>query len=462
MIQKKNNSILPGSFRDPSGFMFTNGGALFRQINVSYKKHYDLLINSLLYDALVSENLLISHKEIEDVDSGIESNLAYKIIQPDTIKFISYPYEWCFTQLKSAALATLRIQKIALDHGMTLKDASAYNMQFKDGQPTFIDTLSFEKYIDGQPWIAYKQFCKHFLAPLALMSYTDVRLNQLMQIYIDGVPLDLANKLLPFKAKLNFYLFSHISLHSKSQDYFSDKQPKFKNLKMSKVSFLGLLDSLESAINGLKWKMPKSQWGNYYHDTNYSNQATRQKMEVIRSFMNSIKPINVWDLGSNTGLFSRISSQMGIETIAFDLDPVAVEKNYLECIRTQEKNLLPLIMDLTNPSSPIGWQNHERMSLFERGPVDTVLALAIIHHLAISENMPLLKIVNFFKMICKNLIIEFVSKEDSQVQKLLSTRADIFPNYTQEKFEEEFSKFFTIKRSIRINETKRTLYLMSI
>lgn len=440
--------------------MFKDQRNLYRQINLSYKENYDSLINSNLYETLVKKHLLIPHSEIKNFDSGIAAKSAYKIIRPEPIKFISYPYEWCFTQLKLAALTTLEIQKTALDHGMLLKDASAYNIQFKNGQPILIDTLSFEKYIEGRPWVAYKQFCRHFLAPLALMCYTDVRLSQLLRVYIDGIPLDLTNKLLPIKAKLNLHIFSHISLHSKSQEFFSDKQPKIKNLKMSKTAYLGLMDSLESAIKGMTWRISKSEWGDYYRETNYSESAVQQKKEIVGRYLKSIQPKNVWDLGANTGLFSRISSQMNIETIAFDLDPIAVEKNYRKCHKTREKNILPLILDLTNPSPSIGWNNSERMSLGDRGPADTIVALALIHHLAISNNIPLANICDFFRTLCKNLIIEFVPKEDSQVQKLLSTREDIFCEYTQEMFEAAFLKHFDIKQSEQIGGTKRTVYLM--
>jgi hypothetical protein len=160
-------------------------------------------------------------------------------------------------------------------------------------------------------------------------------------------------------------------------------------------------------------------------------------------------------------MFSRIASDKGIWTISFDLDPVAVEKNYIDCVKKGETNILPLLLDLTNPSPSIGWENQERMSLIERGPVDTTLLLALIHHLAISNNLPLNRCAEFLNNICKHsLIIEFVPKSDSQVQRLLSTRKDIFHEYTQSVFEVEFSKYFTIKDSVRIKNSERTLYLM--
>lgn len=211
---------LPSSFRDPSGFLFTENGMLFRSVSRRYQKHYDHLIQSGLYDKLTEINLLIPHGEvdpgtIEHFPGSIED--IYKIIQPEYIPFISYPYEWCFSQLKDAALTTIKIQRQALDHGMVLKDASAYNVQFHKGCPLLIDTLSFEIYQENQPWVAYRQFCQHFLAPLALMATRDIRLGQLMRTYIGGVPLDLASGLLPIASWFKPALLTHIHLHAKAQ-----------------------------------------------------------------------------------------------------------------------------------------------------------------------------------------------------------------------------------------------------
>ncbi|MBN2411390.1 SAM-dependent methyltransferase [candidate division KSB1 bacterium] len=452
------NDKQSGSFRDPSGFLFFRDGLLYRQVNTYYKENYDFLIGSGLYDKLVKENLLIPHEEA-DPDYAL-SGQAYKVIKPDRVPFISYPYEWCFSQLKDAALTTLKIQKIALDYGMSLKDCSAYNIQFYNGKPVFIDTLSFEKYKEGEPWVAYRQFCQHFLAPLALMKYKDVRLNQLFRIYIDGVPLDLAASLLPFRTRFSFSLLSHIHIHAKSQKHYADKAVKPVHRQVKKFALLGLVDNLQTAVNKITWKAAGTEWGDYYQDTNYSSSAQRHKMEIIKTCIEKYKPRNVWDLGANNGFFSRIASDSDIPTIAFDIDPVAVELDYLECRQKKETQLLPLLLDLTNPSPGIGWKNKERMSFIERGPADMVMALALIHHLAISNNVPLINIAEFFHNTCKTLIIEFVPKNDSQVQRLLATREDIFPHYTQQDFEKNFSGYFDILESHSINESERTLYLL--
>lgn len=453
------NNIISGSFRDPNGFLFLEGGILYRNICNTYKENYDLLMNSGLYDKLVKENLLIPHTETEK-NTNFDFDV-YKTIKPELVNFISYPYEWSFSQLKNSALTTLKIQKLALDFGMTLKDASSYNIQFKNGKPIFIDTLSFEKYTEGEPWIAYKQLCKHFLAPLSLMSYKNVDFNQMLKTYIDGIPLDFASSLLPFKTRFNS-LFIHIHLHSNQQKKYESTHKKVEikgSKQLSKMGLLAILDNLESITKKLEWKPFGTEWGEYYNNTNYISDAFESKKNLIKKYIDKIKPNTIVDIGANTGLYSRIAGNNNIDVLSIDIDPAAVEKNYLDVIKNKETNILPLIMDINNPSPGVGWGNNERMSFLERCPVDTILALALIHHLAISNNVPLNKVAKLFSKICKWLIIEFVPKSDSQVKKLLSTREDIFPNYNKENFENVFEKYFTQEMSYKVENSERTLYL---
>src|SRR5262245_14254456 len=234
MTTQQNSGQLSASFRDPSGFLFSRDGVLYRQVNRRYEQEYARLMESGLYEKLVKVGVLIPHVEVENVRA--EAGECFRVIQPERVPFISYPYEWSFGQLKDAALATLSIQKRALKAGMSLKDASAYNIQFVRGKAVLIDTLSFELYKDGQPWVAYRQFCQHFLAPLTLMALKDVRLSQLLRVYIDGIPLDLASELLPSKTRLNFGLLTHIHLHASAQKRYAGEDVKTRGgaLRMSR------------------------------------------------------------------------------------------------------------------------------------------------------------------------------------------------------------------------------------
>ncbi len=452
--------VLRSSFRDPSGFLFVESDALYRQVNPAYKDNYDRLIESGLYRDLVGAGLLIPHETVERPE-GMPAG-AYKILRPERLPFISYPFEWSFGQLKDAALATLRVQRRALDFGMSLKDASAYNIQFRGGKPILIDTLSFEVYQEGSPWVAYRQFCQHFLAPLALMSHKDVRLGQLLRLYIDGVPLSLASSLLPSSTRFDFGLLSHIHLHAGSEKRFAGKPVDVSGRRVSRLGYLGLLESLESTVRHLQWRPQGTAWAGYYAGTNYTPAGLEHKTRLVAGLLAEITPAPrlLWDLGANTGLFSRLASDRGIETIAFDSDPGAVELAYRQAVEKGEAHLLPLLVDLTNPSPAIGWANEEREALLQRGPADAAMALALVHHLAIANNLPLGRIAEFLSRACRWLIIEFVPKSDSQVQRLLASRQDIFGDYTREAFEAEFGRYFRVRRAADIPETQRSLYLM--
>jgi hypothetical protein len=449
---------LPSSFRDPSGSLFVRDGVLYRRICRVYKDNYDHLLSSGLYAALVDAHLLIPHEEVPP--SPAEPADCYRVIKPESIPFISYPYEWCFSQLKDAALATLAIQETALDRGMCLKDASAYNIQFRSGKPVLIDTLSFERYRPGRSWVAYRQFCQHFLAPLALMAYSDVRLGQLLRIHIDGIPLDLASRLLPRRSRWSPSLYIHLHLHARLQRRFAQRTVDTKRRQVGLAALRGLVSMLKSLVGRLRWKPRGTEWSDYYQQTNYSPDAAREKRRLVERFVDAVAPKTVWDLGANVGLYSRIASDRGIRTIAFDADPAAVERNYLQCREAGETKLLPLVLDLTNPSPAIGWANQERMSLRARGPADLILALALVHHLAIGNNVPFASIARFFAGIGDALVIEFVPKDDSQVQRMLASREDVFSDYAQESFERAFGEHFLIESSAPIVGSQRSLYLM--
>ena len=458
-----NSGQLAASFRDPSGFLFSRDGVLYRQVNPKYEQEYVRLMESGLYEKLVKAGLLIPHVEVDRFPVHATAEAAYKVIQPERVPFISYPYEWSFGQLKDAALATLSIQRRALKAGMSLKDASAYNIQFVRGKATLIDTLSFEMYKEGQPWVAYRQFCQHFLAPLALMALKDIRLNQLLRVYIDGVPLDLASQLLPWTTRFNFGLLTNIHLHAGAQKryaYAGEEVRSRVGSTFGKQAMVGLMDSLTATVRKLHWKPGGTQWGNYYDITNYSDVAFEHKKQLVSEWVKQVNPALAWDLGANKGVFSRVASSNDSFVVSFDIDPAAVEQNYRQAKSEKAANLLPLLLDLTNPSPSLGWANRERDSFGLRGPANMVLALAVVHHLAISNNVPLPQLADFFAETGEWLVIEFVPKSDSQVQKLLASREDIFPNYTRAGFEEAFKKRFKIHNAVDVRESERVLYLM--
>ena len=449
-----------GSFRDPNGFLFKRKGEVFRQINLAYRQDYELLKKSGLYKELTNEGLFLAHKEV-DIKAADPSR-AFKVIKPEQLKFISYPYEWSFSQLKDAALLTLELQKRALSRGMWLKDAATTNVQFHMGRATLIDSLSFEAYPEGQPWVAYRQFCQHFLAPLALMALVDIRLGQLLRVHIDGIPLDLASRLLPRGTRFNLGLLTHIHWHAAAQERYAGQKVSARAERggMSKTALLGLIDHLDRTVRGLHWEPVGTAWSDYTSETSYSRSAAKHKKETISKFITQTNAETFWDLGANTGLYSRLASERGIFTIAADYDPAAVELNYAHMKEHGEKSLHPLVIDLGNPSAPLGWANEEHRSLLDRGPSDAVMALALIHHLAIANNVPLDRVAEFFSRLGGWLIIEFVPKADPQVQQLLAARKDIFTDYHVDGFRSAFQRYYRAVAENRIRDSERILFLM--
>lgn len=421
-------------------------------------------MSSGLYKVLVDDGLLVPHDEAK-IKGTAE---AWKIIKPTQIPFISYFYEWPFGMLKDAALTTLKIQKRALEFGMSLKDASAFNIQFLNGKPILIDTLSFERYPEGKPWIAYEQFVENFIIPLYIMSKVDVRLGRLTSVFMNGIPLEIGAKMLPFKSRFDLSLAIHVFAHASAQKKYSDKKlsAATKSKRFTKNALLGLIDNLEGSIKRAKWAPVGTQWADYYEEdkNNYKNESFKHKMELVDKFLKKTatgKNSLVWDIGANTGVFSKIAANLDATTISFDIDYGALERNYQELVKKEgNERILPLFLDLATPTSAVGWENEERQSVFERGNADTILALAVIHHLAITYKAPFSYQAQAFAKLGKNLIVEFVDKSDSQVQLLVTNRDDILESFTKENFEKAYSEFFKIKEEVKIRDSKRTLYLM--
>ena len=435
-------------------------------MNRRYADDYDKLMSSGLYEVLVSKGLMVSHEEVEPPQSPSVEH--YRTLLPEQIPFVSYPYEWCFSQLKDAALLTLRLQRLAMQHDMSLKDSSPYNIQFLRGGPVIIDTLSFETYPEGRPWVPYRQFCQHFLAPLALMAKRDVRLLGLLRVHLDGIPLDLAASLLPMRSLLNRSLSVHIRLHARYQRSYQAAAstdagedaaaPQAKPLSRAAVS--NLVEDLRSAVRKLDWSPMGTEWADYSSGDSYEKDSLEHKQSLVRDHLRELAPNQVWDLGANTGAYSRIAAEAGASVVSFDMDPACAEQNYREARKNKEDKLLPQLLDLVNPSPALGWAHDERSSLAERAQADVVLALALIHHIAISNNVPLPSVAAYLARLAPTLLIEFVPKTDPKVKTLLATREDVFPRYTREGFEAAFEQSFEICRATDIRGSERTLYLM--
>lgn len=447
------------SFRDPSGNIFTDNGMLYRTINPVYFSQYNSLTASGFYKKLFDNGLLIPHEEVS-ADTGAI------VIKPEKIPFFSYAYEWSFGQYKHAALHTLKLQKYCLQNGWSLKDATAFNITFHKGAPIFVDTLSFDPYIEGEPWRAYKQFIMHFLAPLVLAKYYGNDMLKLLQQYIDGIPLQKAAKLLPFSTKFSPVLYANIFLSAKyDARYSSDEGATEKKSNLSKQSQIKLIDSLYGYIKGLELN-EKTQWKDYYDFTNYDKEAFEFKKQLVAKWCNAISAKKIVDLGGNDGTFSRVLKNDAELLLVTDIDPNAVNQNYTQVLQNKEKNVLPLVSDLLNPSAGIGFNNAERSPLQERikgTGFDVSLALALIHHISLTGNVPFGMSAAMFASLTPYLVIEFPDRDDSWVSFLLKSKREFaghFDYYDLANFECDYADYFDVVEKQHIPNTHRTMFLL--
>ena len=451
----------PSSFRDPHGFVYTRAGALYRQINPPAAADWAAFEESGLGTELINKRWLVAHEQV-----GLElaaDAAAVAVIRPEPVPFISYPYEWTFSQLRDAALLTLDVQEAALGRGMSLRDASAFNVQFVDGRPILIDTLSFEITKEGEPWIAYRQFCEHFLAPLAVMALRDPSLSVLLRPHLDGIPLELASRLLPTRTRFRPGLAAHLHLHARAQGSARKHAPAgmdggSRRPQISQNRLLALIAHLRSTVQGLDLRPRGTTWAEYGdRPRSYSAEAAAAKASIVESMLHEMTGSRVWDLGANTGDFSRIAAEQGKSVLAIDSDWAAAERHYRSLKERHEKRILPLVADVAAPSPALGWASRERRSLLDRADADVVLALAIVHHLAIGRNVPLAEIGALLARLGTETIIEFVPKSDFMVQEMLASREDIFSSYDLPTFRKTLGITHVAVAEVPIPHSERTL-----
>jgi len=462
-----NSTPHPASYRDPKGHIFMSDGNVFRTVTPTGAPDFDFVKSSGLLDELINDGLLLAADPApKAVRDQFGDDVAH-VLQHPRLPFVSYPYEWSFQQLKDAALLHLDIQLRALKKNVTLSDATAYNIQFMGGKPVFIDHLSFEPYEDGQIWVAHKQFCDQFLNPLLLSAYRGVAFNHWYRGSMEGIDATQLSPLLPWKTRLNFNVLSHVHLLAKFQNsntaHAGGKQDGLKKARLSRLAFEGILSGLRKWIAKLNPKdCGPTEWGSYTRDTSYKPEETLKKEAFVRRFHEKVKPAVLWDTGANDGEFASIALEAGAQyAVGFEQDHTALEKAYA---RSKAENLAlhPVFAELTNPSPSQGFAETERDGMLGRAPADAVQALAVLHHLAIGRNVPLARLIDWYIELAPKGILEFVPKEDPMVERLLSLREDIFPNYTVEHFRELLAAKAKIVEEETISTSGRTLFWFEV
>jgi len=444
-----------GSFRDPAGSVFSAGGKIFRSVFPPGVKDYEDARQKNVFLKLIAAGFLIDHQEVR-IPKGAPEGTVYCLEHP-VLPFVSYPWEWPFSLFKDAALLQLDIMEMLIPQGFWLRDASVFNVQYDGSGLKLIDTLSIGKRVPDSPWMAYGQFCAHFLAPLVMAAYSDIRLLNLWRNFIDGFPLDLAVSSLSWKNRLRPGLFMHLVLHAYFQKNVQRREKlthgsSFKNPKATDRGLLGLVRSLRRTISHIAFRNISGMWKDYETYRIYNTNEIQAKTEFLTRVMDRVQPKTVWDLGANVGEFSQTAGSRGAFVVSIEQDPVCTEMIYQSNKRqTAQNRILPLTMDIANPSPGLGWSGRERLSLQERGPADLLLALALIHHLVLSAYVPLNRVARWFSEIAKSVVVEFVPPEDPMVLKLLSNRHTGHLPYDAMVFREAFDSLFD-----RVDETQLT------
>ncbi len=451
-----------GSFRDPTGRVFYSDNKIYREIFPSGLEKYNFIKNTNILQELVEKQYLVNSFESKD-DEHLKSKKDSIIVRHKKIDYISYPYEWSFSQLQDAAIFHLDLQLFLLEKNAKLVDASAYNVQFLNNKPIFIDLLSIDKYKEGEFWAAHKQFCENFLNPLILASKKSINFNNLFRGNLNGISTGELCSMLNFFDYLNPVIFINVYMLNIIENR-SKRDPiktinSIKNKKgLSKSSFKFLLLRLKKFIKKLKINNQVTVWENYSETNTYSDEEEVKKIEIVENFFQANNFRILADLGCNDGKYSKIASKNKIEKIiAFDFDLKVIDKAYLYC-KKNNLNILPLYLDFSNPSSNLGWLEKERKSFKTRANFDCILALALIHHLAIAKNIPLTDAIDFLISLAPKGLIEFVPKEDPTVKLMMSLKGDIFPDYTEENFKRILEKKVKIEKIITVSKTNRKIY----
>ena len=455
----------PGSFRDPGGGVYHHHGRVFRYLTVQGLADYRALADSGLLQILIDQGAVIPTSELAAEDAhqlGLDSSQQL-IREHEPIPFVSYMYEWSFELLQAGALQYLAALRLAIQHDFILKDATAFNTQFRGSVPTMIDVSSFEPHIPGRPWAGYAQFCRMFLNPLLLQSLVGEPYQRWLRSSIEGIPPAQLSPRLPLRRRFRKDVFIHVIAQAWMGNRFQGDQAALKsvaNQQVSEKTLNKLIDQLERTISGLSRPGASSNWTDYEADCHYHDEAAAAKRAFVESVLHERRPSLVWDLGCNRGEYSALAARAGSYVVAMDGDEQVVG-GVAHRTDMDHSRVLPLVMDLTNPSPAQGWGQTERQGLTERGPADLAFALALIHHLALSGGVPLGGVVEWLAQNARSAVIEFVPLGDPMAQRLLATRLDQPDGYDEPTFRNALERHFRIIRVESLPRSGRTLYAVT-
>ncbi|MBN1530679.1 MAG: hypothetical protein JW895_16580 [Thermoleophilaceae bacterium] len=451
----------PGSFRDPESRVFYSGGEVFRALSADGLTDFQAVSDAGLLD-----DPRIVRTEVAGDTQALRGLLVHEpagVLRHERIPFVSYPYEWTFSMLKDAALVQLDLLLAALDKDLVLKDSTPYNVQFRGARPVFVDIGSFERRREGEPWIGYRQFCMLYLYPLLLQAVKGVPFHPWLRGCIDGIKPAEMRALLSFRDRFRRGLFTNVFLHARLEKRYADRpqevKDEVKRVGLKKEILVANVRKMRKLVERLEWSPPEGVWTAYGERNTYTDSDAQRKDEFVRQVATSRHWDLVWDIGANNGRYSRIAAEGASTVVAVDADQGPVDLLYRDLRDEGDEKILTLTMNLADPSPGLGWRGLERRAMPDRGKPDLVLALALIHHVAISANVPVKEFVDWLASLGCSLVIEFPTREDPMVKKLLAPKRDgLHPDYELGFFERCLGEGFEVERSERLESGTRVLY----
>jgi hypothetical protein len=456
----------PGSFRDPESRVFYAGGEVYRALSKDGLDDFEALQATKLFEKFTADGRLVGTELLESA-AGLPQELLVKdcagVLRHERIPFVSYPYEWTFSMLKDAALLQLDLLLAALDEGLILKDSTPYNVQFEGSRPVFVDVGSFERLREGEPWVGYRQFCMLYLYPLMLQAVKGVEFRPWLRGCIDGIAPAQMRGLCSFRDRFRkgFYLnvFLHAKLEARHADRAKEVKSEVKKAGFKKELIVANARRMRKTVESLTWDPPAGVWVAYGERNSYSDVDAERKDEFVREVVTSRQWGLTWDIGANNGRYSRIAAESSASVVAVDADQGPVELLYRTLRDEGDRRILTLAMNLADPTPSLGWRGLERKDMAGRGKPDLVLALALIHHVAIAANVPVAEFVDWLASLGTSLVIEFPTREDPMVEKLLGPKREgLHPDYERVSFERELAGAFDVERRERSTSGTRLLY----
>jgi hypothetical protein len=457
----------PGSYRDRDGRVFYDpAGGICRSLSTRALAEWEIVSKTKFFRQAIEDGRIVATHRLNEIPPSLQESDAWAgALTHQRVPFVTYPFEWSFSMLQDAALLHLDLLQSALDEDITLKDGTAYNVQWFGTQPAFIDVVSFERLVAGKPWAGYRQFCQTFLYPLLLQAYKNVPFHPWLRGRLDGITPQECWSLMSIRDLFRGGVTSHVWLHAWLQSRRSidagDASKALKSAGFGKELIRANVAGLKKLIRRLRWSPRESSWSEYADANSYSTADRVRKEEFVRQAVNCRHRTLVWDLGCNTGNFSRIAAENSDVVIAMDSDHLAIDRLYQSlkshpdnCART----ILPLVNNVADPSGGLGWRGTERRAIVDRGRPELTLCLALVHHLVIGNGIPLEELLTWLAGLGTGLVIEFVTKEDAMVRRLLRGRHDNYSDYEQTYFERLLNELFHVVNTAKLDSGTRVLY----